>query len=69
MILVIAARISLIIKECLASQNKTFAVNRSVNNAELVEINYAELISRANTTKWDNFITKWEKHYKVGQLL
>ena len=36
------------------------------SNAELVELNHAELISRTNITKWYNFITKWGSYYKVG---
>lgn len=51
---------------CLAQQNKIFAVNRSVDDAELIEFNYFELIynlagqsllqTGVDVSEWGNFV-------------
>ena len=56
-----------VLLKCLALQNKSFAVNQSVNHAELNEFNYFELgyyIVRQSLLetatailKWGNFVT------------
>ena len=79
----ISARVSLITEESIFivwhCRTKTFKVNRFVNYDKLVEFKCVELIYQiakqslaqagASIAKWDNFITKWSRYYKVRQGL